>query len=180
MPPPSPRNKNDHASEGLFDDCVEHCGSSAASAYAPMLLKGIHEALDDDKVVNNEQISDVELKQAAVYGIAQVARHAPNALPPAVGQDLLRKVYDIAKEVETVSKGDMEHVALMENAVSSIASLALLRGSPLYDSVSDKGALMNVFLRGLPIEEDFDEAKVRAVFISHLLSCIFWLLDVVF
>jgi len=140
----------------LFDDCIEHCGSSAASAYAPMLLKGIHEALDDDK----EKISDVELKQAAVYGIAQVARHAPNALPPAVGQDLLRKVYDMAKEVETVSKGDMEHVALVENALSSIASLALLRGSPLYDSVSDKRALMNVFLLGLPIEEDFDEAKI--------------------
>jgi len=139
----------------LFDDCVEHCGSAAANTYAPMLLKGIQEALDG--ISKNE---DVELKQAAVYGIAQVARHAPKSLSPTQGQDLLRKVYDIAKELETVSKSDMDHVALVENSVSSMASLTLLRGSPLYDSVSDKGALMNVFMRGLPIEEDFDEAKI--------------------
>jgi len=139
----------------LFDDCVEHCGSSAANAYASILLEGIQEALND-----NSTNDDVELKQAAVYGIAQVARHAPKLLPPMQGQDLLRKVYNIAKEVETVSKNDMEHVVLVENAVSSMASLALLKGSPLSDSVSDKGAFTDVFLRGLPIEQDFDEAKI--------------------
>lgn len=139
----------------LFDDCIEHCGSAAATTYAPQLLKGIMLALDGSSM--NE---DVELKQAAVYGVAQLARHAPNSIPPMQGQEVLRKVYDIAKEVETVSKEDLEHVLLVENAVSSLGSLALLRGSPLADSVADKGALMNVFLRGLPIEEDFDEAKV--------------------
>mmetsp|Transcript_8011 Transcript_8011/g.18079 ORF Transcript_8011/g.18079 Transcript_8011/m.18079 type:complete len:1133 (-) Transcript_8011:122-3520(-) len=140
----------------LFDDCVEHCGSSAANTYAPVLLQGIKDALDEK--VNNDR--DVELKQAAVYGIAQVARHAPKSIPSALGQELLMKVYNIAKEVETMQKGDIEHIALVENAVSSMASLALLRGSPLCDSVSDKGPLINVFLCGLPLEEDFAEAKI--------------------
>ena len=142
----------------LFDDCVEHCGSSAANSYAPALLGGIKEVLDDKNQANEE--SDVELKQAAVYGIAQVARHAPKALSPAMGQELLMKVYSIAKEVETVSKDDMEHVTLVENAVSAMASLALFRGSPLFDSVSsEKGALTKVFLAGLPLEADYDESK---------------------
>jgi len=141
----------------LFDDCVEHCGVAAAQTYAPMLLEGIREALDNT-VMQNE--GEVELKKAAVYGIAQIVRHAPTSLPPATGQDLLSKLYDIVKEVETVQKGDLEHVALVENAVSAMASLALFPGSPLCDSVPDKGALMNVFLRCLPLEEDFDEAKI--------------------
>ncbi|KAL7537732.1 hypothetical protein ACHAXR_008907 [Thalassiosira sp. AJA248-18] len=139
----------------LFDDCVEHCGSSAANTYAPMLLEGIKDALSDQA---NE--GDFELKRASVYGIAQVARKAPKSLSPAVGQELLMKVYNIAKEVETASKEDMEHVTLVENSVSAMASLALLHDSPLRDSVSDKRALMNVFLSGLPLAEDFDEAQV--------------------
>jgi hypothetical protein len=79
-----------------------------------------------------------------------------------MGHHLLTKVYNIAKEVETAPKNDIEHIALIENAVSSIAGLALLRGSPLFGSLSDKSELIKVFLCGLPIEEDFDEAKVRS------------------
>merc|ERR1711971_1498706 len=141
----------------LFDDCVEHCGAAAARAYAPMLLEGIREALDTTGLQDE---GEVELKKAAVYGLAQIARHAPTSLPPATGLDLLSKLYEIAKEVETVPKGDLEHVALVENTVSAMASLALFPGSPLFDAVPDKGALMNVFLRCLPLEEDFDEAKI--------------------
>ena len=138
----------------LFDDCVEHCGPTAANTYAPVLLEGIKAALDDNM---NE---DVELKQVAVYGISQIARHAPKSLSPSVGQDLFMKVYNIAKEVETVPKEDIEHIVLVENAVSSMASLALLRGSPLYDSVPDKSALLKTFMCGLPLEQDYDEAKI--------------------
>ena len=138
----------------LFDDCVEHCGPTAANTYAPVLLEGIKAALDDNM---NE---DVELKQVAVYGISQIARHAPKSLPPSVGQDLLMKVYNIAKEVETVPKEDIEHIVLVENAVSSMASLALLRGSPLFDCVSNKSALLKTFMCGLPLEQDYDEAKI--------------------
>ena len=144
----------------LFDDCVEHCGPVAADTYAPMLLEAVREALDMT-VMQNE--GDVDLKKAAVYGLAQIARHAPKGLPLAIGQDILSKLYEIAKEVTTVPKEDLEHVALVENTVSAIASLVLFSGSPLFGSVSDKGALMNVFLHCLPLEEDFDEAKVRVL-----------------
>lgn len=139
----------------LFDDCVEHCGTAAANSYAPVLLEGIKAALDD-----NTNEGDVELKQVAIYGIAQVARYAPNSLSPSVGQDLLMKVYNIAKEVESVAKEDIEHITLVENAISSMASLALLRGSPLFDSIQDKSTLIQTFICGLPLEQDFDEAKI--------------------
>lgn len=144
-----------HAAVCLFDDCVEHCGAKAAMRYAPVLLEGIKDALAD---TSNDE--DVELKQAACYGIAQIARHA--SMPPAQGQHLLAKVYDIAKEVEAVPKEDIEHLALLENAVSALAALALLPSSPLSNLVSNnREALTRVFVRGLPLEEDFDEAKVR-------------------
>jgi hypothetical protein len=141
----------------LLDDCVEHCGSSMANAYGPLLLEGIKDALKDER---NNHDDDVELKRVAVYGISQIARHAPKSLPQAMGHELLTRVYNIAKEVETVPKDDIEHIALVENAVSSVAALALLRGSPLFDSLSDKSRLIKLFLCGLPLEEDFDEAKV--------------------
>ena len=139
----------------LFDDCIEHCGTKTANSYAPTLLEGIRGALSEE---TNE--TNVELKQAAVYGISQVARHAPKALTKAKGQDLLMKVYQIAKEVETVPKSDIDHLTLVENSISAMASLALLPNSPLFRSVSDKGAMLNVFLRGLPLEEDYDEARI--------------------
>ena len=143
----------------LLDDCVEHCGSSMANKYGPLLLEGIKDALDYER---NNHDDYVELKRVAVYGLSQIARHAPNSLPLVMGHHLLTKVYNIAKEVETVPKNDIEHITLIENAVSSIAALALLRGSPLFDSLSDKSELIKVFLCGLPIEEDVDEAKVRS------------------
>jgi hypothetical protein len=130
-----------------------------ANKYGPLLLEGIKDALDYER---NNHDDYVELKRVAVYGISQIARHAPNSLPLVMGHHLLTKVYNIAKEVETVPKNDIEHITLIENAVSSIAALALLRGSPLFDSLSDKSELIKVFLCGLPIEEDFDEAKVRS------------------
>ena len=140
----------------LFDDCVEHCGSKAANAYAPMLLEGIKGALANNQL--NED--DAELKQAVFYGLCQVARRAPSSLSPSVAQDLLMKSYNNAKQVETVSKDDMDHVYMVENAVSAMASLALLKNSPLFNSVSDKGPLMNVFMCGLPLEQDMDEGQV--------------------
>jgi len=139
----------------LFDDCVEHCGSAAANAYSPVLLEGIKAALDDTA---NEVDSDV--KRVAVYGLSQVARHAPTALSPSVGQQLLMKVYNLAKEVETVPKEDIEDIVLVENAVSSMASLALFPGSPLFDSVPDKSALIKTFMCGLALEQDYDEARI--------------------
>lgn len=49
----------------LFDDYVEHCGSVAASKFAPYLMEGALLGMDD---TTNGQ--DVEVKQVSVYGIA--------------------------------------------------------------------------------------------------------------
>lgn len=135
----------------LFDDCVEHCGPEAACTYAPQLLLGIVESLNDSE-------SDAELIQAAVYGLAQISRNAPNALSPArLGQDLLMKIYNLCN---LHPKSEADNSALFENAVSCMGSLALFKGAPLFDSIPDKGALTKSFLAGLPLEEDFDEAKI--------------------
>lgn len=134
----------------LFDDCVEHCGPQAASSYAPQLLQGVVESLNDPE-------SDAELIQAAVYGLAQISRNAPNALSARLGQDLLAKIYNLCSNTP---KSETDDSALFENAVSCMGSLALFKGAPLFDSIPDKGALTRSFLAGLPLEEDFDEAKV--------------------
>ena len=134
----------------LFDDCVEHCGPEAASTYAPQLLQSIVESLNDPE-------SDAELVQAAVYGLAQISRNAPNALSARLGQDLLAKIYNLCSNTP---KSEAEDSALFENAVSCMGSLALFKGAPLFDCIPDKGALTKSFLAGLPLEEDFDEAKV--------------------
>eukprot|EP00985_Skeletonema_marinoi_P027946 scaffold23596_cov208-Skeletonema_marinoi.AAC.4 len=134
----------------LFDDCVEHCGPQAASTYAPQLLQGVVESLNDPE-------SDAELIQAAVYGLAQISRNAPNALSARLGQDLLMKIYNLCSNT---SKSEADDSALFENAVSCMGSLALFKGAPLFDSIPDKGTLSKSFLAGLPLEEDFDEAKV--------------------
>lgn len=134
----------------LFDDCVEHCGPQAASTYAPQLLEGIVESLNDPE-------SDAELIQAALYGLAQISRNAPNALSARLGQDLLMKVYNLCGNNP---KSEADDSALFENAVSCLGSLALFKGAPLFDTIPDKVALTKSFLAGLPLEEDFDEAKV--------------------
>jgi len=135
----------------LFDDCVEHCGPEAASTYAPQLLQGVVESLNDPE-------NDVELMQAAVYGLAQISRNAPNALSPRVGQDLLLKISSLCNS----PKSEADNSALFENAVSCMGSLALFKGAPLFDYIPDKGALTKSFLAGLPLEEDFDEAKMTS------------------
>lgn len=154
----------------LFDDCVEHCGAQAASTFAPMLLSGIRDALNEDGVLDSDI---VELKQAALYGLSQVSRHAPAAIHPDVGQDLLTKAYIIAN----TNKETTANISLVENAVSCIASLALFEGASLARVVADKSPLASVFLQGLPLEQDFDEAKVRSDQLS-LVKCQLYLMSV--
>ena len=87
----------------LFDDCIEHCGSHAASAYSQALLQAVLEGTDDQ--LNS---GDADLKQASVYGVAQIARHAPKSLSPEIGQKLLMRMYNIAKEAQTVRKSELK------------------------------------------------------------------------
>ena len=136
----------------LFDDCVEHGGPAAAAKYAPCLMEGALLGMDD---TTNGQ--DMELKQVSVYGIAQIARYAPSATVMPHADRLVSMLVDISK----VPKDDTDHVAIVENGVSALASLALIGNAPLGKMESVKKSLiMSIFLDQLPLSFDESEAKV--------------------
>lgn len=136
----------------LFDDCVEHCGSSAAAKYAPCLMEGALLGMDD---TTNGQ--DTDLKQVSVYGIAQIARYAPSATVMPHAERLVNTLVDISN----VPKDATDHIAIVENGVSALASLILIGNAPLgkMDSAK-KSSIMSIFLDQLPLSFDESEAKV--------------------
>jgi len=137
----------------LFDDCVEHCGSAAAAKYAPYLLEGALLGMDD--TVNGQ---DMDLKQVSVYGIAQIARYAPATAVIPHAESLVNTLVDIC----SVPKDATEHVALVENGVSALASLALIGTAPFGKGMdaAKKSSIASIFLDQLPLREDECEAKV--------------------
>jgi hypothetical protein len=138
----------------LFDDVVEHCGSAAAAKYAPYLLEGA--LLGMDYATNGQ---DVELKQVSVYGIAQIARYAPATVVISQAERLVNMLVNICD----VPKDATDHVALVENSASALASLALIGSAPLGKSMnaSKRKSILSNFLDQLPLREDESEAKVR-------------------
>jgi hypothetical protein len=136
----------------LFDDAVEFLGAEAASRYAPALLPGVLEGMND--ATNDD---DLELKQAAIYGVAQIARQAPAALASVAGQ-VAQALYAIIEK----GAADEDEVSMIENSVSALASMCVFRGSPFVNmgSDSERGAIKELVLNNLPIQEDETEAHV--------------------
>lgn len=134
----------------LFDDCIEHLGTSAAAKYAPVLTPAIVEGIQDD---------DSDIKEASVYGIIQVARYAPSALQ-SYAFDVTNILLDMAKEGVDVQKEDIDNLRLVENSASALATMALFPQSTLNISNVSEADLQKVFLHNLPIQEDYDEAKI--------------------
>lgn len=142
------------AAVALFDDCVEHCGSAAAARYAPYLAEAVVEGMDDTK---NED--DEDLKVASIYGVAQIARHAPaNVLDSSINI-ILSQLTSVIKSADGVAKDDMEDARVVENAVSALASLAIFDNSP-YAKLGQRATLLPLFLKNLPLREDTDEAQI--------------------
>ena len=130
----------------LFDDCVEHCGPQAAAMYAPQLVQGVLLALQSN--------ADKDLVQAAVYGISQMARHAPRTVMAEHIRTILQNLLTIASLAK-----DEDNIYLVENAVSALASLTLW--GPFQDlKFGNRDALTQTFLSQLPLGQDEDEAKV--------------------
>lgn len=141
----------------LFDDCVEHCGTQAAAKHAPALLQGILEGIDDAK-----NVMDMELKQASIYGVAQIARYAPPSVLSEVALPITQHLEQLIKEGIKQPKDEMENPSLFENAVSAVASLTLFVGSPFNKMTGiNISELTELFLQTLPLEQDYGEAKVR-------------------
>jgi hypothetical protein len=134
----------------LFDDCVEHCGSAAGAKFGPSLVQGIINGI-------NNPVEDSELKRASIYGIAQLARHAPATVLTAHAQYLSRQLCLITN----CPKEESEDAAIYENAVSALASLVLFDNAPFRNAgFVKRETLVNTFLACLPLRVDEDEAKI--------------------
>ena len=139
----------------IFADCVEHGGPITVARYAPMLVDGVREGIDDS--FNG---GDMELKQVAVYSIIQIARQAPPSTLASIVGPLLKNLLEIAGQFKP--KDEIEDLCLVEYASSAIATLVLFSNSPFSkENGIDKHQITNVFLSNLPLQEDENEAKVR-------------------
>lgn len=134
----------------LFDDTVEHCGSVAAAKYSPALLQGVM------VVLNEPSKYDSDLVQAAVYGIAQMSRYATKNVLSANMQSIVHQLVQLTKgNKEDSAPG----ICLHEIAISALASLVLF--GPFSDlKFVNRNAILDVFLRSLPLEQDEDEARI--------------------
>lgn len=134
----------------LFDDTVEHCGPEAAAKYSPALLQGVMVVLTEPSKY------DRDLVQAAVYGVAQMSRYAPKHVLSSNMQAIVHQLLQITQG----NKEDCEDGPyLYEIAVSALASLVLF--GPFADlKFINRNAITEVFLKGLPIEQDEDEARI--------------------
>jgi hypothetical protein len=138
------------ASMCLFDDCVEYCGQDAAALYSPLLLQGVMTVFQDPSKYDRDFV------QAAVYGVCQISRYAPNTI-------LAPHVQTIVRQLVMLSQGRKEDAGdalyLHELSVSALASLTLF--GPFSDlKFVNRESVVTIFLDNLPLEEDEDEAKI--------------------
>jgi len=138
----------------IYDDMVEYCGSAAAAKFSPSLVQGIMQGIDD-----STNGGDRDLKRASVYGIAQIARYAPNSTLSSVAFQILPNLMSIVTDAESAE--EEENTYLVEITVSALASMFLFNDAP-YGTIDgvDKSSLLKKFLQVLPICQDYDEAKV--------------------
>jgi len=134
----------------LFDDTVEHCGSEAAAKYSPTLLQGVMIVLSEPSKY------DRDLVQAAVYGVAQMARYAPRSV-------MSSNIQTIVHQLIRITQGKKEEMGdgiyLYEIAISALASLVLF--GPFSDlKFVNRSSVIDAFLGSLPLEQDEDEARI--------------------
>lgn len=132
----------------LFDDCIEFCGVTAAAKYSPLLLQGVLRGLSSD-------VNDDDLKRAAIYGIAQMARYAPSLVLEPQARWIVQNLSQIAGNPEQHSD------AVYENSLSALASMVLFHNAPFVRSGFLKRELvLQQFMAALPLTVDEDEAKI--------------------
>ncbi len=132
---------------------MEYCGPDAAAEYGKMLVPGIVEVLTTQR---NSEDSD-ELVAAAVYGVSQLARHAPaNLLVSVIG--IVPSLLEIAACYQVDSDN-----ALSEGAISALASLLLFPSAPFktFHTNVDSAKVLDVFLNAMPLRADETEAQVK-------------------
>ena len=136
----------------LYDDCAEWCGPAAANAIAPDLMKGILLGLNDD--MNG---GDLELKQAAVYGVVQLARFCPTDFFTPYAPTLLNAITFITNSPKESSPS----LPLYENSIAALACLCLIGNAPLKSAgIANQANAMATFMKALPLSEDPDLAQI--------------------
>jgi hypothetical protein len=143
-----------HAAICLFDDCVEHCGPNAAAKYGKMLVPGIVDVLATQRKRDDSD----ELVAAAVYGVSQLARHAPANLLVSVINGIVPCLVEISDSYHVDSDN-----TLAEGAISALASLLLFPCAPFknFSSDIDTASVLEVFLNAMPLLADETEAQVN-------------------
>jgi hypothetical protein len=137
------------ASMCLYDDCVEYCGPDAAERHGASLMQGLVGVMEGP-------MYERDLIQAAVYGVAQLARYAPSNL---MGRDIQPIVFKLLALTEGSKDENEDGIYLFEIAISALASLTLL--GPFQDlKFVNRVVVMDRFLNNIPIQHDEDEAKV--------------------
>jgi hypothetical protein len=143
----------------LFDDCIEYCGSAAAAKYTPLLLPGVV------KVLQDLESNEIDLVQASVYGVAQMARNAP---PPL----LASSIHTLVSQLLVLTKGNKEDAPtgpyLYEISISALSSLVLWGPFSNLKGLNVT-SIKQSFLSSLPIQQNDDEAKICH---THLCSLI--------
>lgn len=135
----------------LFDDCVEHCDRDCTK-YASILANAVQEGINDE---------DLGVREASVYGISQIARKAPRESLEAYSELLVQKLAAIARDGQVRPKEEIDDIRLVENSSSALATMTLFNSSPFKKARSvPRSELVDIFVSNLPLQEDFDEAKV--------------------
>lgn len=128
-----------HNAVCLFDDMIEF-GGEAAHKYLPSFLPVLVEGLDSEEAF---------LQQASVYGIMQVAKHAPQHFT-GVHAAVTPKLIALVQRPK-----DDENELVGENCVSALGTIASVAftGEP-------QAQLLHLWLANLPLTADEVEAKV--------------------
>jgi hypothetical protein len=125
----------------LVDDLIEF-GGPAAHKYIPPILPTLIATLAADEPY---------LRQAAVYGLLQIVKHAPELYAGAHAQ-VTPMLVAMATAADAASE---ENELVTENAVSALGSIAAT-----VSSGGEQAALVRLWLSKLPLREDEVEAKV--------------------
>ena len=132
-----------HIAMCTFVDVIEYCGPAAhkhLAQFAPLLL-------EPSNLANEEP----ELRQVCVYGINQIAKHAPQYF----GQQCQQALQQCVQIVTAANAADDENVFVTENAVSALGTIAVGHAAP-----ADQPQLLALWLSKLPLREDEEEARV--------------------
>jgi len=199
LSPPGPGKKNPAilmaVSICLFDDMIEYA-SPAAHKYLPTFLPLLSAALEramppgtttaGEKKIGNEDSEEGEdeegdlavLRQACVYGLTQVCKHAPDCLDKALEPfNLLPRLISL---LQWPQRNEETHRGATENVVSALLSICqgaltsrLQEPAKLVaqnKNIPPPSDLLSLCLTHLPLTEDVQEARTVHRQLADMLS----------